>query len=334
MRFIYIADVHLSLYGQDPYIQGIPERLFNLNKVLRQIADYALEHKILYIIIGGDVFHTKSIIHSMAQSILLDYVNEYTKKGLIFIMIDGNHDMSSKSGDGVSALKCFDSIVGVEMIHTPIVMENILFVPWNAKTMEDAIKKGSQDYLISHFGLNEAELNSGISIVSDMGLTDLRQYKHCYLGHYHKGQTVSNVTYVGSIMQMDWGEKNEVKRFLVIDTLQGTCEEIPTAGYKKHYELELTSENKNDVITQARQLQEDGHHVKINKLEVVDDSDIVEEFRIVDKTERDITNRGINQSMSLDDKLSRFMEVKEIPVELREIHMDIAKEIIDSIEEV
>ena len=80
-------------------------------------------------------------------------------------------------------------------------------------------------------------------------------------------------------------------------------------------------------------MQEDGHHVKINKLEVVDDSDIIEEFRVVDKTERDITNRGINQSMSLNDKLSRFMEVKEVPIELREIHMEVAKEIIDSVEE-
>lgn len=334
MRFIYIADIHLSLYGQDPYIHGLPERLYYLDKVLRQIADYALEHKISNIVIGGDIFHTKSIIHSLAQSILLDYVNEYAAKGLIFIVIDGNHDMSSKSGDGVSALKCLDSVSGVEMLHVPQVKENILFVPWNAKTMEETIKKGTEDYLISHFGLNEAELNSGISIVSDLGLTDVRGYKHCYLGHYHKGQTVGNVTYVGSVMQMDWGEKNEEKRFLIIDSIQGTCQPVPTSGYKKHYELELTSTNKIEVVTQARQLQEDGHHVKINKVEATDDSDIISEFRVIDKTERDITNRGINQSMSLDDKLARFIEVKEVPEELRELHMEVAKEIIDSAEEV
>jgi len=333
MRFIFIADIHLSLYGQDPYIHGMPERLYNLNVVLRQIADYALENKIFNIVIGGDVFHTKSIIHSLAQSILIDYVNEYSRKGIIFYVIDGNHDMSSKSGDGVSALKCLDSIEGVWMMHTPQTIYNVLFVPWNAKTMEDTIKNGTEDYLISHFGLNEAELSSGISIVSDLGLTDLRQYKHCYLGHYHKGQTVGNTTYVGSIMQMDWGEKGEDKRFLIIDTDNHSCTSILTSGYKKHYELELTTANKTEVIAEARQLKEEGHHVKINKMESVDVTDINEEFRVVDKTERDITNRGITESMTMEDKLNRFMTIKEVPEELLEAHMVIAKEIIDAVEE-
>ena len=330
MRFIKIADIHLSLYGQDPYIEGLPERLYNLNQVLRRVANYALENEISKIVIGGDVFHTKSIIHSVAQSVLLDYINEYTRKGLEFIIIDGNHDMSSKSGDGVSALKCLDSISGVDMIHTPKVIENILFVPWNAKTMEETIKRGDQDYLISHFGLNEAELNSGISIVSDLGLDDLRRFRHCYLGHYHKGQTVGNVTYVGSIMQMDWGEKGEDKRFLVIDTSAGTHHSILTSGYKKHYELEINTENKEIIIAEARKLKEDGHHVKINKVEAaVDLTEIKDEFRVVDKTIRNITNRGISTTMSADDKLKRYLTIKEIPIELTEQYLTVAKTIMD-----
>lgn len=336
MRFIFIADVHLSLYGQDSYISGLPERLHNLNQVLRRIAEYALQNQILKISIGGDVFHTKSIIHSVAQSILIDYIIEYTRKGIEFIIIDGNHDMSSKSGDGVSALKCLDSIAGVDMIHVPKEIENVLFVPWNAKTMEEAIKRGTKDYLISHFGLNEAELNSGISIVSDLGLTDLSQYKHCYLGHYHKGQTVGNVTYVGSIMQMDWGEKGEDKRFLIIDTISGIHQSILTSGYKKHYELELTQTNKEEILIKARELKEAGHHIKLNMVEAISDvgiGDIEKEFRVVDKTVKNITNRGITQTMSMDDKLNRYLSIKEIPDDLKNQYMTIGKEIIDECSE-
>ena len=91
MRAIVIADLHLSMYANDPYIEGYPERLFYLLKVLRQIADYAIKNGINKIIVAGDTFHTKSIIHSLAQSELLDYLRYYNGK-VEFIIVDGNHD--------------------------------------------------------------------------------------------------------------------------------------------------------------------------------------------------------------------------------------------------
>jgi len=45
--------------------------------------------------------------------------------------------------------------------------------------------------LISHFGLSEGMLNSGMSIISDIGLKDLRgKYELVLLGHYHKPQEI------------------------------------------------------------------------------------------------------------------------------------------------
>lgn len=332
MKFICIADIHLSMYSQDPIIKGIPLRLHYLDLVLRNIAEYAIRSEINIIVIAGDIFHTKSVIHALAQMFLLNYVRDY-QDSIIFYAIDGNHDCSLKSGDGVSALHCLDNEPNVYMFHKPKQVDNILFVPWNPKTMKQDIMKGEAEYLISHLGLDEAELSSGISIVSDIKLRDLQRYKKCILGHYHKPQELGNVVIPGSIIQLDWGEKHEEKRFLIVDTDKHTVESILTDGYRKHYVLELTSDNKDEISKQAMKLKQNGDYVNIHRMSSdVSVDDLRENFRVVDKVERDITNRGINSTMSTRDKLNKYMEIKEVPKKDRPKYLECAMNIISAVE--
>ena len=331
MKFIYTADLHFSSYSQDKIdpVTYLPERLSGIYTTFCNIINYGLDNKIETIVIGGDVFHNKSLIHSIAQSRLLDIIRVF--KQMKFIVIDGNHDLSSMTGDGVSALKCLDNEQNVKTIHKTEKIENILCVPWDPRNMFSDIKEGSADYLISHFGLNEATLSSGISIVSDIGLKDVKHFKHCFLGHYHDGQTVGNVTYVGNPTQLDWNDKNQEKRFLVIDSNSGNTQSIPTFGYKKHCEFNITAQNKDEVMKQVFTLKAEGHHIKLNKTDDLDLSEIENDYNVIDKREKDITNRGITSEMSVTDKLNRFLEIKEIPVEKREIYKNIALDIMESI---
>jgi DNA repair exonuclease SbcCD nuclease subunit len=331
MKFLYTADFHFSSYSQDRIdpLTHLPERLSGIYSVTCEMINYAIDQEIKYVVVGGDVFHNKSLIHSIAQSKLLDIIRVY--KMIKFIILDGNHDMSSMTGDGVSATKSLDNEENVTTIHRTTKIENILFVPWDQRNMIFDIKEGNSDYLISHFGLNEAKLNSGISIISDIGLKDLKQYKHCFLGHYHTPQSVGNVTYVGSPIQLDWGEKNEEKRFLIINSETGDVESIPTVNYKKHFEFIITSENKNEIIKNVIILKNQGHYVKLNRIDDSDLSDVEKTFEIIDKREKDITNRGITSGMTRSDKLDRYLDIKEIPLEKREKYKSVAVDIMDSI---
>jgi len=63
----------------------------------------------------------------------------------------------------------------------------------------------------------------------------------------------------------------------------------------------------------------------------LDVSEFEKDFDIIDKTEKDITNRGITSSMSISDKLNRFLEIKEIPVEKREYYRNVALDIMESV---
>jgi DNA repair exonuclease SbcCD nuclease subunit len=253
-----------------------------------------------------------------------------------FYVIDGNHDLSSKGADAISALRALKNVPNVHWVtKKPEKVDNILFVPYSVDLVQQ-IKEGSADILISHFGLSEGILNSGISIVSKLGMVDLRgKYKLVLLGHYHKPQEIIeddiSMYYVGSPIQLDWGEKGDNKRFLIVDSETLGVAEVPTTGYRHFIEVELTAENKNEAAKKAKEAHENGHYVKIVQREKVDVKGF-EDFNIVDKTQSDATNRGITSSMTQREKLQRYLEVKEIPEDEHEEYLDVGIEIMNACE--
>lgn len=335
MKFLFTADIHLSRYGQDKVESetNLPERLHSLKETLYNMADYCHENDIKVFVIGGDIMHNKSIIYSIAQDLMLDFFEQY--KDLEFYVLDGNHDLSGKGADAISSLRPLHSVNNVEWItKTPYGDSNIMFIPYSYNVVNQVkAKKGK--ILISHFGLSEGVLNSGISIVSDIRMKDLvGKYELVLLGHYHKPQEIiaDNIKlyYVGSPIQLDWGEKGDEKRFLIVDSDTLDVQSIPTTGYKKHIELEINSQNKDDIFKIARGEKESGNYVKLIKTESIDIS--TDEFRIVDKSEKDITNRGVSSSMSDADKLKRFMEIKEVPADKTDRYLRAGLDIIDKCE--
>jgi DNA repair exonuclease SbcCD nuclease subunit len=282
----------------------------------------------------NNIICEKSYLFAVRIVKLSKYLRD--NKDLQFIVFSGNHDLSSRGENPVSALEALDSESNVLFIREPTKIDNgkIFVVPYST-TMTDIIKNNSCKYLFSHLGLSEAQLNSGISIVSKLSLSDLKgKYRYVELGHYHAGQTIEtkeiSVTYPGDIIQKDWGEKNEVKRFRVIDTDNDTFLSIPTTGYKQHIELEINEKNKDEVVKQAEIYKSNGHEIKLIKSEIFDTDDI-KDLRIVEKIDKDITNRGIDSSMSMDEKILKYLQIKEISNDKIDRYKKVGMEIISSI---
>jgi len=317
MKFAFIADIHLSRYGQDKLEDetNLPERLYSIRNALGEVGTYCYNNDIGTIIIGGDLYHGKSIIYAIAQEIMLDFFDLF--QDLEFWVLDGNHDLSGKGETAVSALRPMTNYPNVKWItKTPTTINDLLFIPYSYDIVNQ-VKNNNSKILISHFGLSEAILNSGMSIISDISMSNLiRKYELVLLGHYHKPQEIIrddiSLYYVGSLIQLDWGEKGEEKRFLIVDTDTLQVDSIPITHYRKHIEIEINNDNKDDALKAAQQAKDDGHHVKVVMKEKVDLTKFRDEFNIVDKTETDITDRGITSSMSQEDRIRRYLEIKEI----------------------
>lgn len=339
MIFAYSADIHLSRYSQDSIEDEskLPERLHSIKNALYELGMYCKQKGISTIVIGGDTLHGKSVIYAIAQDIMIQYFEDF--KELMFYVIDGNHDLSGKGDDVVSALRSLERIPNVKWIKYSetyhLQPEDILFVPYSTK-LPSIIKDNKASILISHFGLSEGILNSGLSIVSDISMKDLRgRYKLVLLGHYHKPQEIIESTislyYVGSPIQLDWGEKGDEKRFLVVDTDTLDVQSIPFTSYKKHIEFELKSDNLKDILEKVQKAKEHGDHIKVIMREKVDTKDFGD-FRIVDKTDVDVTDRGITSSMSQEDKLKKYMEIKGISEDNYDIYLDEISQIVQNCE--
>jgi len=338
MEFAFITDIHLSRYSQDKIEDStnLPERLFSIKSALYEVGEYCIGNDLKKVVIGGDLLHGKSIIYAIAQNIMIDFFEYF--ENIEFYVIDGNHDLSGKGEDVVSALKSLKNIKNVTWVgHDTILQEeNILYVPYS-QNLPKIIKENKSEILISHFGLNEGVLNSGLSIIADIALKDLvGKYKLVLLGHYHKPQEIItpdiSLYYAGSLIQLDWGEKGDEKRFLVVNPSTLDVKSVPLKNYKKHIEIELTEDNKDEAIELARKAQKDGDYIKVIMKEKVDLSSVKGEFNIIDKTERDITERGISSSMSNDEIHRRYLEIREIPEDQIEEHLNVARQIVESCE--
>jgi DNA repair exonuclease SbcCD nuclease subunit len=329
MKAIVTADWHFSRSRK---------KLETCANVVSWITSYCKNNNIGHIIVAGDVFHHKSILYSEAAKELVSILE--ANSDITFILLDGNHDLS-ESSEPASAISLLKHVPNVLYIGETQLISNILFIPFS-KNLEQEVKTNSNPWLISHFGLNEAVLSSGISIVSNISMKDLcARYNTVLLGHYHKPQELSmeqtQVYYVGNPYQFDWGERNEEKRMLLVDFDSGTIDSIPTEGYPKHYVLEIHSEGDIEKVKkESKDLSSQGNfvviwsEVKTNQIDTSDLPDVV----IIDKSNSEVTNRGIAREMSLDEKLSRYLDIKEIPPESKDLYIDVAKIIISECESI
>jgi DNA repair exonuclease SbcCD nuclease subunit len=321
LKIAITADIHLSNFNQDPIDKesGLRERLSSLNNSLRYMFDYCISHEINKIIIAGDLFHNKGLIYTVSQNMFIKILNDYKDKVCVKL-VTGNHDLSSKTEDGESSLLALSYHPNLTYFSSPYYDEknSIFYAPYNSN-MINSIKENSANILISHFGLNEGILNNGTSIIADISLRDLtNKYKVVILGHYHKPQEIINDNikfyYTGSPIQLNWGESGEEKRFLILDTETLDVESILFEGYKKYIKLELNKDNYKDISKEIQKIKESGDYIKVIKK---DDINLTEDLDvpIVDRSEKDITNRGINSSMDIESKLTKYLEIKNVQKE-------------------
>jgi DNA repair exonuclease SbcCD nuclease subunit len=292
MKFIFIGDLHITDYKNDIKIGNISKKLYSINECLNEMIQYHRENlpKDSPIIFGGDIFDKRNYEYAAALEVFLDILE--SNKDISFIAITGNHDISDNTDDCYNLLRIFQKYENFKLIDYGKyeLLENILLVSYS-KDMIGTLRDAYESYgdkaqiLVSHFGVNEAQLSSGLSRIDPIRFSDLAPYfKLILLGHYHKPQEIkigdSTLYYSGSLIQKDWGERGEEKRFLVVDTETLEVELIPFTKYPKHILLEATIENIENMKEKYKQLVNEGHYVNIIFESHVNDQDQSDEKQI------------------------------------------------------
>ena len=328
MKRAAVGDLHISGYQTDRIDDlGLPYRLGLIMRALDQIAEECRKRSICFIDFLGDIINDKSIIYTVAYDALKSFFDR--NKDLTFTMISGNHDLSSTGELQKSALVAFSDVPNVKTyIYKPEIIGNISYIPWTKDFIDQIKKLPATDILIAHLGLNEAALQSGLSKVDKVKLSDISKYRLCLLGHYHRPQILQNgnttVVYPGSLSHRDWNDKNEKKRFVIYDTETLEVEQVFIIGLFefKEYIVDNAADISN-VIQLIKQDMTDGHRVRLKNKSGEKIEENLEGVLVLENKDIDVTNRGINVTQSKDEQAKKFLEIKGIPENERDEYFSI-----------
>ena len=322
MKALITADLHLKNWSDRVYNQdGVPKRLEEILNTFTFICEYAVKNDIKIVIVAGDTNDLKGTVHTSAFVLLRNILKKYD---IQFIFIHGNHDGAQRGSNIRSAIQLLE-YQNVKIIVEPEVIDDIAFVPWSRNIPED-IRRIDGRVLISHFGLSDAVLSTGVSIQTRLSSNDLLKFEKVILGHYHKPQEVGHVLYVGSPVQLSLSEREEEKRFLLMDTDKENIEilSIPTRGYRRYIQLIIDNPDEvENIFNQAKQLMDEGNFVSIKSLIKEIPLDVPENISFFNEYREDFQIRGIRIGMSIKEQMKKYLEIKNIPEQEHERFIDV-----------
>lgn len=210
------------------------------------------------VIILGDLFHTKNIIHGKAFNYVMSRISN---SGLTFVILVGNHDYFDKSCEdhSLEALKTLDNVVIVDQ-PACIKETKALFIPYyeDIKAFHEDIElvlhssKEVPKHLFMHQGVVGFDYGSGrLADGNGHGETHLEHFKgfqKVISGHFHKFQEKGNLMFLGTPFSHDFGESNQVKYLGVFNSETGEMS-LTETPFPRHRTIhhELSDDSKADL---------------------------------------------------------------------------------------
>lgn len=269
-KVLLFSDLHIH-----PHKRKV-ERLEDCLKVLDWVFDVAAEHKIENILFGGDLFHDRQKIEVYTyQRSFETLANRLKSNKYKLYLLLGNHDIWYNDDTSISSVVPLRYLPGVQIISQAERL-NISgaywdFIPFThdpIATLEELkAKPGKPEYALGHIAIDGAVLHgstqSDVTIEHDGDMVTISAslfegYKHTFLGHYHAEQRVTpKVEYIGSPLQLNFGEAFQQKHVIIFDCASGKKDYIENEFSPKHLILNQKDINKHDLTNNFVQIRID-----------------------------------------------------------------------------
>lgn len=142
----------------------------------------------------------------------------------------GNHDIYLKTTRELSAVvelfEAYESLYpNFNIIRNPTELTvkgvPVLVMPWIVPSEEERfgefLSNVRSKICIGHFELAGFQLMKNVVMKSGMNSDLLSQFDVVLTGHYHIGSMMKNIMYIGSPFQMNFGDTDDTKRFVLFD---------------------------------------------------------------------------------------------------------------------
>lgn len=261
MKILVFSDIHVDAHKKSG------ERLEDCLKTLEWVFQTAENRNIENIVFVGDLYHDRQKINVFAYQktfeIFLKYLENSTKN--VYLLL-GNHDLWFYERWDISSVVPLKAIRGVTVVDRPCTLEvaghPLSFLPYTHDPASDLSKiKNSSKHkvLFGHVAIDGAILNTlhntqaEVSIEHDGEMTKVSadvfsDWDRVFLGHYHAAQHLnSQVEYVGSPLQLSFGEAFQDKHIIEYDLDTGVKEYIINDFSPKHLIVRAKDVDKYDL---------------------------------------------------------------------------------------
>lgn len=259
-KVLIFSDIHIHPHKRRT------ERLEDCLSVLQWVFDQAKSNGVKQIIFGGDLFHDRQKIDVYTYQRTFEVLkrNLSTNDFELYVLL-GNHDMWFNEDTSISSVTPMGSLPNIHIVDKPtritICGSSWDFIPFTHDPMlavENLSKQaGSMEYCIGHLAIDGAVLHG--SSISDVAIEHdgemvkvstglFKNYKKVFLGHYHSEQRLEpNVEYIGSPLQLSFGEAFQQKHIILFDCSTSEQSYIKNEFSPKHLVLRPDEVEKHDL---------------------------------------------------------------------------------------
>ncbi len=257
-KILLFSDLHLHQHKRSV------NRLHDCLKALEWVFDVAEEKQIDDIVFGGDLFQDRQKIDIITYHLTFEVISKRCKKVNLWLLL-GNHDLWYHDKWDISSVKPMSAINNVHVIDKPCTLEisrnYIDFLPYTTNPIDhlNYLRKSKGRTLVAHLAVDGAQLNTLHDTRSDVILEHDGEmvkvdasvfdgWDQVWLGHYHGYQKIApNVEYIGSTLQLNFGEAFQHKYVIIHDLETGDKEYVKNTFSPQHFIIPESDVDKYEI---------------------------------------------------------------------------------------
>jgi DNA repair exonuclease SbcCD nuclease subunit len=326
-----ISDIHLGVHQNAQTWHNIAidfAKWFDKELKLRGIKD---------IIIAGDIFHNRHEIG--VNTIHCAYQFFDILKGYNILAITGNHDCYYKDKSDINSISILDGYKNVtvfkELKTVNLNGKVFCFCPWGVSVNEIP----PCDVVIGHFEILNFKMNAhkvcdhGVESESLLDKTQLVITGHFHCRDHRKYTNGKSIIYLGSPHELDFGDRDQVKGFTILDTDNLSLELVENDITPKHKKIKISelldgkialenisTELQNNFVSLCvdRNVNEQILNVMLSKFNQYKPKHVRTDFNIFESVQLSATE--LNEiSIDIDTALHEFINLLDTPVPKKDI---------------
>jgi DNA repair exonuclease SbcCD nuclease subunit len=259
-KVLIFTDIHLACHKKRT------DRLHDCLKALEWVFETAKANDVKHLLFGGDLFQDRQKIDILTYHLTFDLFHKYCDGSIDVTLLLGNHDLWYYDSWDVHSVRPFSALKGVTLVDQPKTLEiaghKVDFLPYTHKPLEhldNLSKTGGRKLLLAHLAVDGAILNNNYSTYSDViiehdgdmvrvGAGVFDDWDQVFLGHYHCEQRLTpRVEYVGSPLELTFGEAYQKKHVLIYDLATGERKYVTNDFSPKHLIIPEEDAHKYDL---------------------------------------------------------------------------------------